>query len=929
MEHHEIRRRVPRSRGAGSMKASRSPGLVLFALFLLGIFSQVMQAWLVRETLVVFYGNEVSLGAFFGSWLLWIALGALLVVWRHHRPWVRDARRGLSTVLLSLPLLLALQVAATRAVRLALDVPSVELIPLGQLVPAVALLVLPGALALGLAFPLACRALGERGEAGVVRGVSWLYVAEAAGALLGGMLFTFVLIPWLGLWRGLGVLGLVLGLLAWRLRPARTTALGGGLLVLLGLLMLVGPLAQTLESRLEALRFHTLQPGLVLVDALDTRYGHVAYARLGKQVSVVRDGRISASFPQRRAIEQTAAYVYAQAAGARRLLLFGSFASGLAAELLRYPVDHIDLVLQDRRAFDHLRPLLTTEQRKALEDPRLQLHFVDGRRYLRDYAGPAYDLVLVLDAAPTNAHGNRYFTLDFYRQARAHMTAGGVLCTRVSSASNYIGGTVRSYAGSVYRTLSAAFPAVALQPGDQQLFCASPQPDRVSEDPTELARRYLATPLDEHRFPAASFASLLPAERVRYLHYQYQHFPAELNTDRRPVTFYLNMLLWARFTASTLADQLARLRALGPWPYLLPAGVFLILWSLRNAMENRSQQRIQRQAGSLALALLGLVAMALQLVVLFDYQAHVGFMFERIALINALFMTGLALGAGLLGQAMSRLGRAESWLIGLLLLAAGILALTPRLLEGLASLGGLTQELGYLGVSGLYGLLTGAGFPLGVRLAQHELQEAAPTGGVSEAADSLGGALGGLLTGSLLVPLLGVTGTTRVLALLALATLLPVAWARWAPAQPAFLARRGYRSFPWSGLGWVLSFLVLVLYGWSRLGHETGPGPQVHFDQGVLAQVSGSQAFEAREQPYPLYLGWDSAPPSPERPPDSASLSSMTVAADVHGYGGPINLLVSVGEDGRLRGLRYLDSHETPSYIADIGTWLQGLVGMD
>ena len=127
------------------------------------------------------------------------------------------------------------------------------------------------------------------------------------------------------------------------------------------------------------------------------------------------------------------------------------------------------------------------------------------------------------------------------------------------------------------------------------------------------------------------------------------------------MTFYLNMLLWARFTASGLADWLEQLRLMREWPYLVPVLAFLGLWFLRTMLSAEPPVRTRRQAGSFALVLVGLVAMALQLVVLFDYQAHVGFMFDRIALLNALFMTGLALGAGLLGQGMTRRGRPESW----------------------------------------------------------------------------------------------------------------------------------------------------------------------------------------------------------------------------------------------------------------------------
>ena len=50
---------------------------VLLAILVLGAFSQVAQALLIREGLVVFYGNEVSLGAFYASWLGWLAMGSL------------------------------------------------------------------------------------------------------------------------------------------------------------------------------------------------------------------------------------------------------------------------------------------------------------------------------------------------------------------------------------------------------------------------------------------------------------------------------------------------------------------------------------------------------------------------------------------------------------------------------------------------------------------------------------------------------------------------------------------------------------------------------------------------------------------------------------------------------------------------------------
>jgi hypothetical protein len=66
-------------------------------------------------------------------------------------------------ILLALPVVLAAQVLALRSVRFVLDASSSEFVPLGDLFLALALVTLPGGLLMGLAFPLACKALGEAG----------------------------------------------------------------------------------------------------------------------------------------------------------------------------------------------------------------------------------------------------------------------------------------------------------------------------------------------------------------------------------------------------------------------------------------------------------------------------------------------------------------------------------------------------------------------------------------------------------------------------------------------------------------------------------------------------------------------------------------------------------------------------------------------
>jgi spermidine synthase len=916
------------------------------AVLALGAYAQVAQALLVREGLVVFYGNEVSLGAFFGSWLLWIAIGSAGVIRFRNRAWARDPLPTVRLLTLLMPWLLVLQIALARTLRIFLDVSAGEFIPLGQLLLAALVVNLPTGLAVGSAFPLTCKALArlsaaesvssdETGTRQAVGHVSLVYVYDALGALLGGLVFTFVLIEWLGVWRSIGFVAALLAATAAALapesRPLKATALA---VVVLGLGVGATPLGQVIEDGMERLRFATLQPGLELLEAVETRYGHMALARLGTQFSVVTDGRIAESFPTPRKVAREAAYFYAQADGARRVLLFGGLAGGLAAELLRYPVERLEVVEQDRAAFERIRPYLPEATQAALADPRLEVHFEDGRRFAHRLTGDeAYDLVLVVAADPASAHSNRFFTLEFYARMGAAMAPTGVLCTAVSSASNYLGRDVKSYSGSVFTTLGRVFPHRAILPGDRHVYCASASAGRVSEDPRVLERRYRAIPLDEHRFPALSFHSLLPAERVAFVRQQLEAEVGALNTDARPVTYYLNMVLWGKFTASGFVDWLHTLRDLGPWPYLVPLVVLTALGVLRAGLEAPPRPRLRRRSAGLTLVLLGMIAMAVQLTLLFSYQGHVGFVFGRIALLNGVFMAGLALGAGALGQRLTRAGRPALALGGVMMLVGLCLVGLPTLLDAIGALDGPAQEVIYLLLCTAAGLLTGTGFPLGVHLAQVDTREVIHSSALMEAADDLGGALGGLLSGALLVPLLGIAGTSYLLASFAAMSLIPLGYAELAPASIPLLHKRGYRAFPYPRLSWALAFAVLTVFACAMLWQRSAPAPTLDFDEGTLTAVSGSRTFERRDTPMPHYIGSGQGetaePGSRGASLRTVSLATMAVASDVRGHAGPINLLVSVDERGTLRGVRYLHSRETPSYITGIEAWLGALAGRE
>lgn len=882
----------------------RARYLLLFGIA--GGFSQVVQALLGRELLVVFYGNELSLGLFYGFWLLWIAVGSRLAgpaAGRTERPGTL-----LALCAASLPAAAAGAVLLLRLCRRFIDVSPTQFVPLDQLALWSLLATLPVGLLIGAAFPLICRALGREKD------VSAAYIWDAIGGLAGGALFTFLLVDALSVVRTWGLLSAALG--AGLLLLPRAGRAAGALWLVAGLAAALSPLGGALQKRADTLRWNSLFPRLELVETFDTPYQNISIARLGAQTSVIADGKVAASFPAGVVPAVEASLLYAQVPRARRVLLIAGAAGGLIPELLEYPVERIDCVEPDRGAYERIRKHLPQDWRRALADDRVRVRFADGRVFMREAVGERYDLIVALVGDPASAQLNRYFTREFYADAKAALAPGGVFVTKVTSASNYLGKEVKGYGASVYRTLGEVFGEVRATPGDVNYFFAARGAGVVTLDPGQLARRYMGVRMRRRKVPPQAFASILPPDRVVFVEQALTEKGGELNTDLRPVTYYLNMLLWGRFSGSEWVGALEAIRRAGVGFFLLPA-VLLVLLRLGFGLTEEDAGREARFSAGLALAALGFSAMALELVLLFTYQGRFGYVYQKIGLLNGLFMAGLAAGAFL----ASRRGGHDpgKTLIAAAAAAAGFALLLPELLAA------AKLETAYWALVFAAGALPGAGFPPAIRLYNRDLGDVGRASGSLDAADHAGGMFGALITGACLVPLFGVTSACRLAAAALVLACLPLAQYEVRRAGPArALPERLRPSFPYRRTSWLLAAAVMVVFALSALVRGRAAPPLTEFSDAELIAVTGRQQFKYERDPFPYYRVFAAG-----QVKDGAVFSTFPHAADIKGFAGPLNLMLSLSERGTVRGLRLLESEETPSYIEGIGDWLARFNGLD
>jgi len=771
-----------------------------------GALALAAQTWLLRELIVALQGDETAVGFGLAAWLVGISLGALA------------ARRGVAAGskaapgraaawgMILLALAMAAEVVVARAGRAWLGINTGEYVTLG---PALALSVLvafaPGVL-VGWTFVSLAAASATARRAAPGDAIVRLYVFESIGSLGGALAVTFVAIPLVPTIRGVLAIGALALLFAW---PAAWRGIIGGiagggiggrvaipLFAAILAIVSLSPIADRMEAVTQQLRFATLAPGLPLVAFRDTPYQSAAIGGDAGLFSTYASGQLAGSFPDPASAELYAHLLMSLAERPRRVFAAGGAETGMLRFVLRHPVERIDLVIPDRRAFELEREFYDPADREALEDPRVRVEFTDPRRALAAAEAP-YDLVLILEREPQTLLAARFATAEFFAVAARHLERpDGVLVASLPLQSAALVGRTADLGASIWGALGEALPVVHAAPPPQAMLVAGWNERATTVDPEVLAARWHGRGIDSEAFAAELFRVLLPPEGIATLEHDLQAHAAEVppSRDDRPVAFLHALVRRQQVARSAILPVIAWLashRGALVGLILLPSSLFLLASFVRS--RRRAEVNLVGAAWH-ATIVTGACGMAWSLTLLVSYQMRAGTLYGRIGLLTALFMGGLALGGWLARGAAS--GRDADAARGLAIAAAFGAVFAAVLAGVLAALGSLPPP-GEGGAAVLHGgLLFAAGvvtaipFPAAAGAIAARGKGTAPATAVAaapEAADHLGAALAAMVTAALLLPALGMSATallTAGLQLLSLSATISAVRSR-GPTRPA------------------------------------------------------------------------------------------------------------------------------------------------
>lgn len=285
-----------------------------------------------------------------------------------------------------------------------------------------------------------------------------LYITDNIGDLLGGMLFSFVLV--------------------YLMKPFKSVAFTCGPLVLVALWLLIKNrnILATLFAFLTTCIIYffllntpfelstlSVQYGNILRH-IESPYGRIVITKEGPQHTFWESGIPLYSDIDIIKNEEKVHYPLSQLDRVERVLQVSGGVGEALDEILKYHPLEIDYVGLD--------PYLVDEE-QALgfikKNPLLTIIHADGRQYIKK-TKKQYDAILLDLPDPDTFQINRFFTSEFFSYAKKALKKDGVLSFSMNYSLNYISDVGKKKLSTIFNTAGEHFNNVLVLPGEKAYF---------------------------------------------------------------------------------------------------------------------------------------------------------------------------------------------------------------------------------------------------------------------------------------------------------------------------------------------------------------------------------------------------------------------------------------------------------------------------
>jgi len=737
---------------------------IILSIILLGITSVIGQLIIIRETTINFYGNEFFIGWILFSWLFWTGIGSLLIA-------KLFALKKPSNILVSCHFLIAVFLIVILPVLRIFG--SLNKIPTGQipdLIPAMLytfFVLAPLGIFLGLQFTVATKFWNEFiGKDKTETIVSAAYFWETVGFILGGAVFTYVLAfaNNLDTIFILGWLNIILGtLLIFKFK--KKALLKTFALMLIFFTSTILMFSQNIDRQTQKLHF----PNQTLIESKNSEYGNIAVTQTKNQYNFFESGLFLGTSGEILSSE----YVHLPllyCPNPQKILLIGNGFNGILKEIFKYQPQKVYYLEIDPKLIETIKKYLFTDLSQYLNDSRVQIIHTDARYFIKS-TSEKFDVIIVNLPNPSTALINRFYTEEFFNEAKKHLSETGILSTRLDLSENYFGPETENLDSSLYQALKNNFYSVLIFPEEQHLFIASQK--QLDTNPENLIQLFKEKNIKTNFFNEAFIKYVLTNGRGQELLSLINEKKAiKTNQDQNPIGYYFNLVYWISSLHPGLAKVFSLLTKI---KFVWIIGLLTVIWILflgglwiRNRRDPSNSNNIQITLISIfAMATAGFSLMAMEMIIVLGFQIFYGNLYYKLAVIITSVMLGLALGNFIATKNIRRFKTNSVAKIHILIALCSLVTLLGfYFLFKISPVPSMFIEILFVISTVIFGTVVGFEFPVVNKLYLEKQKNTGKKTGIIYGADLLGSCLGASLIGIFFIPLFGIFQTVIFLIIL-------------------------------------------------------------------------------------------------------------------------------------------------------------------
>ncbi|RPH94107.1 hypothetical protein EHM69_08310 [candidate division KSB1 bacterium] len=704
-----------------------------YGLFVIGWISILGQVVMLRELAVALYGVELVYLLAIGFWLLGTAAGALFC-----RQSEKPQSNGVQWLLVLFALLLLLEMAFTRGMRVLFGGVFGAYLPFPAQLAGILIAILPLSVLSGLLFRWSAVAYLNDNK----RTLAGAYAIESLGGVLGGLSSTTFL--------QFGFSNLLIALICSIIAAASAFWLSlaqGEMKKVFGVFNVMAVAAVILAfwhayplDRMSSLWHHPH-----LLESTDTPYGRITVEFRKGQISVFENDALSFE-SQGVSSEELTHFAALWHPRPEHVLIMGGGCEGIVRDLLQHHPVRVDYVDLSDVLMKTVLPILPPDIQKSLKDPRVHIHFGDPRSRLRGLE--RYDVIIVGMPEPTSGQSNRFYTREFFDLAKRHLHQNGILALRLRSVENIWPEAIALRNAGVVQALSRVFDDVLVLPGTTNVILASAE--NLPRNPDVLISRHESRSIQAKLVIPPYVRYVLTNDRLQEISARLAQTAAPVNSDERPVCYYYAGSIWLSKLFPNLIKYARPASAAKSFEWV--AGIFTVCFVVLLLMILLFRSSV---VTTLIAGIAGFYGMLLEMILLLRFQSANGVLYRDIGLLLTLFMLGLAWGAAWMNR--KRNAALRTYGIGILSGACliGVIVALPTFLFNTAS----PVWIGILLIAA--GFFVSAAFAWTALVRAHsQKNNIAPL----YAADLIGGCFGSWLGSLWFMPLYGLTATAAIAA---------------------------------------------------------------------------------------------------------------------------------------------------------------------